>query len=58
MRLRFTVPLLAVALIAGCTADRVNADGPVEVESQLRGCPEQTGEPARGAALMPGLELL
>jgi cytochrome c biogenesis protein CcmG/thiol:disulfide interchange protein DsbE len=55
MRSRLPVPLLALALIAGCTVDRVNADGPVEAASQLHGCPEQTGEPARGAALMPGL---
>jgi cytochrome c biogenesis protein CcmG, thiol:disulfide interchange protein DsbE len=55
MRSRLPVPLLALALIAGCTADPVNADGPVEAASQLHGCPEQTGEPARGAALMPGL---
>jgi cytochrome c biogenesis protein CcmG, thiol:disulfide interchange protein DsbE len=55
MRVRSLAALSAVVLLTGCTAERTNPDGPVEAESALWACPEETGEPARGAALMPGL---
>jgi cytochrome c biogenesis protein CcmG/thiol:disulfide interchange protein DsbE len=55
MRLRFLVPLTAAVLVAGCTAERENPDGPVELESTLSACPEQTAEPAQGDALLPAL---
>jgi cytochrome c biogenesis protein CcmG, thiol:disulfide interchange protein DsbE len=47
--------IAVVALLAGCTADRENADGPVAVESVLQACPDQTAEDAHGAQLMPAL---
>jgi cytochrome c biogenesis protein CcmG/thiol:disulfide interchange protein DsbE len=55
MRLRFLVPLTAAVLVAGCTAERENPDGPVELESTLSACPEQSAEPAQGDALLPAL---
>jgi cytochrome c biogenesis protein CcmG, thiol:disulfide interchange protein DsbE len=47
--------IVLTALLAGCTADRVNADGPVQAESVLQACPDQSAVDARGAQLMPAL---
>jgi cytochrome c biogenesis protein CcmG, thiol:disulfide interchange protein DsbE len=55
MRTRVLATLAAAALLTGCSADVENPDGPVPVESTLAACPEQTGEPAQGAARLPAL---
>jgi cytochrome c biogenesis protein CcmG/thiol:disulfide interchange protein DsbE len=55
MRLRPVVALAAVVLLGACTAAEENPDGPVQVESTLSPCPEQSGEPAQGAARLPAL---
>jgi thiol-disulfide isomerase/thioredoxin len=55
MRTRSLVALAAGVLLAGCTAESENPDGPMAVESTLQACPEQTGEPAKGAVTLPAL---
>ncbi len=52
---RLLAALAAAVLLSACAADTGNPDGPVQTASTLSACPEQTGEPARGAALMPAL---
>ncbi|SNR38125.1 TlpA disulfide reductase family protein [Blastococcus mobilis] len=52
---RLLAGLTAAVLLSACAADTENPDGPVQMESTLSACPEQPGEPARGAALMPAL---
>ena len=52
---RLLAGLTAAVLLSACAADTDDPDGPVQVGSTLSACPEQTNEPARGAALMPAL---
>jgi cytochrome c biogenesis protein CcmG, thiol:disulfide interchange protein DsbE len=52
---RLLAGLAAAVLLSGCAADTDEPDGSVQTASTLSACPEQTGEPARGAALMPAL---
>jgi cytochrome c biogenesis protein CcmG, thiol:disulfide interchange protein DsbE len=47
--------LVLTSALAGCTADRENPDGPVQVDSALAACPEQTGEPAADGGALPPL---
>jgi cytochrome c biogenesis protein CcmG, thiol:disulfide interchange protein DsbE len=56
MRIRALAAAAAV-LLPGCSTPAENPDGPVEVPSTLAACPEQAGDPAQGAALMPDLVL-
>ncbi len=53
--MRFLTVLGAVVLLAGCAAPRENPDGPVEIDSTLSACPEQSSQPAQGAARLPAL---
>lgn len=55
MRARLVLALAAALLVAGCTAEKENPDGPERVASQLTACPEQTGEPAQGGERLPDL---
>jgi cytochrome c biogenesis protein CcmG/thiol:disulfide interchange protein DsbE len=54
-RALFLPGMVVTALLAGCTADRVNPDGPVEIQSTLMECPQQPGDQAQGAELLPPL---
>jgi cytochrome c biogenesis protein CcmG, thiol:disulfide interchange protein DsbE len=47
--------LVLATVLSGCTAERVNPDGPVEIQSTLMECPQQPADQAQGTDLLPPL---
>jgi len=54
--MRRVAVLAAALLLAACTSDD-SGDEPARAESTLTACPDQPGQPAAGAVLLPELDL-